>query len=69
MAASHSTRIEQGKPSPSNGSAGQGHNNILSVPSVPQTTLGVSQNPNTVYQQIHEVSSKRISTLDYLRKV
>ena len=29
---------------------------------------GGLQNPNTVYQHIHDLSSKRISTLEYLRK-
>ena len=32
------------------------------------TTTGNTQTPSTVYQQIQEISSKRISTLDYLRK-
>lgn len=27
-----------------------------------------SQNPNILYQHIHDMSSKRISTLDYFRK-
>jgi hypothetical protein len=30
-------------------------------------TVG-NQNPKTIYQHIHEMASKRISTLDYLRK-
>lgn len=32
------------------------------------TPAGNTQTPSTVYQQIQEISSKRISTLDYLRK-
>ena len=48
---------------------GQGGNGALPVPSLPPAPpLGTSQNPSTIYQQIHDVSSKRISTLDYLRK-
>ncbi|KAG8528019.1 uncharacterized protein KY384_006935 [Bacidia gigantensis] len=43
-------------------------NGNLPVPNLPPVALGMSQNPNTVFQQIHEMSSKRISTLDYLRK-
>jgi len=27
-----------------------------------------SQNPNSLYQQIHDLSNKRIATLDYMRK-
>lgn len=27
-----------------------------------------SSNPNTLYQHIHDMSSKRIATLDYMRK-
>ena len=29
---------------------------------------GGAQNPYVVFQQIHDIASKRISTLDYLRK-
>ncbi|EOD50772.1 hypothetical protein GTA08_BOTSDO01076 [Neofusicoccum parvum] len=36
------------------------------IPSVPPTTGG--HNPHAVFQHIHDMSSKRISTLDYLRK-
>lgn len=36
------------------------------LPSAP--TVGGLQNPSVVYQNIHETSSKRISTLHYLRK-
>ncbi|KAK3616626.1 hypothetical protein LTR56_025836 [Elasticomyces elasticus] len=32
------------------------------------TTTG-SQNPNSLYQSIHEISAKRMATVDYLRKV
>ncbi len=49
-------------------SFGQGSNINVSVPSLPPAPLGMSQNPHTVYQQINDMSSKRISTLDYLRK-
>ena len=42
--------------------------NGLTVPALPPAPSGMLQNPNTVYQQIYDVSSKRISTLDYLRK-
>lgn len=65
-------RPEYGKPpgtSQSSVSFGQGGNNAsLSTPSLPQASTGGVQNPGIVYQQIHDVSSKRISTLDYLRK-
>lgn len=29
---------------------------------------GLPNNPNTLYQHIHDLSSKRIATLDYMRK-
>ena len=65
-------RPENGKPpstSQSSASFGQGGNNAgLSTPSLPPASTGGVQNPSIVYQQIHDVSSKRISTLDYLRK-
>ena len=32
------------------------------------SSAGNMQNPSAVYQHIHEISAKRISTLDYLRK-
>ena len=64
-------RPEYGKPpstSLSNVSFGQGATNVpLPASSLPPAP-GSSQNPSIVYQQIHDVSSKRISTLDYLRK-
>ena len=65
------SRYDPGKPpstSHSSVSFGQGGNGALPVPSLPPAPLGISQNPSTIYQQIHDVSSKRISTLDYLRK-
>ena len=65
-------RPEYGKPpstSQSNVSFGQSGNNAsLSAPSLPPASSGGMQNPSIIYQQIHDVSSKRISTLDYLRK-
>lgn len=65
-------RPEYGKPpstSQSSVSFGQGGNHAsLSAPSLPPASTGGMQNPSIVYQQIHDVSSKRISTLDYLRK-
>ena len=65
-------RSEYGKPpstSQSSLSFGQaGTNASLSAPSLPPASTGGMQNPSIVYQQIHDVSSKRISTLDYLRK-
>ena len=39
------------------------------LPPAPATLVAMgSQNPNAIYQHIHEMASKRISTLDYLRK-
>ena len=65
-------RPEYGKPpstSQSSVSFSQGGNNVsLPAPSLPPASTGGMQNPSIVYQQIHDVSSKRISTLDYLRK-
>ena len=65
-------RPEYGKPpstSQSSVSFGQGGNLAsLSTSSLPPTTTAGVQNPSIVYQQIHDMSSKRISTLDYLRK-
>lgn len=65
-------RPEYGKPpstSHSNVTFGQGGiNPSLSTPSLPPASTGGVQNPSIVYQQIHDVSSKRVSTLDYLRK-
>lgn len=56
--------------SQSNVSFGQGGNNASGpTPSLPPAaSTGGMQNPNIIFQQIHDVSSKRISTLDYLRK-
>ena len=69
---SNGLRPEYGKPpstSQSSVSFGQGGNNTpLSTPSLPPASAGGVQNPSIVYQQIHDVSSKRISTLVYLRK-
>lgn len=67
-------RPEFGKPpstSQSSVSFGQGGNNAtVPIPSLPPaaSSTGGMQNPSIVYQQIHDVSSKRISTLDYLKK-
>lgn len=49
---------------------GQGGNNASGpTPSLPPAaSTGGMQNPSIVYQQIHDISSKRISTLGYLRK-
>ncbi len=38
------------------------------LPPVPSGLTGGLQNPNITYQHIHDMASKRISTLDYLRK-
>ncbi|KAL8662502.1 MAG: hypothetical protein Q9202_004647 [Teloschistes flavicans] len=57
--------------SQSSNSFGQGANNgvPLPPPSLSQTlTSGSIHNPHTVYQHIQDTASKRISTLDYLRK-
>ncbi|KAL8727396.1 MAG: hypothetical protein Q9166_006068 [cf. Caloplaca sp. 2 TL-2023] len=66
------SRPSTGKPgtSQSNVSFGQGGNSVpLPPPSVPQTlATGSTHNPHTVYQYIQDMASKRISTLDYLRK-
>ena len=62
----NSLRPENGKPSQAA--------NISPVPSSGVSTsygptpAGNTQTPSTVYQQIQEISSKRISTLGYLRK-
>lgn len=65
-------RPEYGKPpstSQSSVSFGQvGNNASLPAPNLPQASTGGMHNPSIVYQQIHDMSSKRISTLDYLRK-
>lgn len=65
-------RPDYGKPpstSQSSMSFGQGANNAsLSALSLPPASTGGMHNPSIVFQQIHDVSSKRISTLDYLRK-
>ncbi|KAL8784667.1 MAG: hypothetical protein Q9213_003837 [Squamulea squamosa] len=66
------SRPSTGKPgtSQSNVSFGQGGNSApLPPPNLSQTLAsGNIHNPNTVYQYIQDMSSKRISTLDYLRK-
>ncbi|KAL9040939.1 MAG: hypothetical protein Q9180_001607 [Flavoplaca navasiana] len=66
------SRPSTGKPgtSQSNVSFGQGGNSApLPPPSLPSTLAsGSIHNPHTVYQYIQDMSSKRISTLDYLRK-
>lgn len=64
-------RYDPGKPPSTSHSSvgfGQGGNGALPVPSLPPAPLGTAPNPSTTYQQIHDVASKRISTLDYLRK-
>lgn len=66
-------RPENGKPAHGNSAFGQAAN----MPPLPSSGVsgshapapaGSTQNPSTVYKQIQEISSKRISTLDYLRK-
>lgn len=65
-------RPEYGRPpttSQSSVSFGQGGNSAsLPTSSLPPASTGGVQNPGIVYQQIHDVSSKRVATLDYLRK-
>ncbi|KAL6714973.1 hypothetical protein ACLMJK_007233 [Lecanora helva] len=66
-------RPEFSKPpstSQSNVSFGQGANNAtVSAPSLPPAApVSGMQNPNIIFQQIHDTCSRRISTLDYLRK-
>lgn len=69
----NSLRSENSKPAQGNSALGQGAN-ISPLPSsglsagYAPTPAGNTQTPSTVYQQIQEISSKRISTLDYLRK-
>jgi hypothetical protein len=69
-------RSENGKPSlPSQGNSAFGQaTNVSPLPisgfsagHVP-TTTGGAQIPSSVYQHIQQVSAKRISSLDYLRK-
>ena len=64
-------RPDYGKPpgtAQSNVSFGQGGGNPhLPPPATLPSAVGV-QNPMMVYQHIQDISSKRISTLDYLRK-
>ncbi|KAL8953804.1 MAG: hypothetical protein Q9222_000369 [Ikaeria aurantiellina] len=66
------SRPSTGKPSTSqsNVSFGQGANGVpLPPPILPQNLAsGSVHNPQTVYQYIQDMASKRISTLDYLRK-
>ncbi|KAI9711078.1 MAG: hypothetical protein M1812_007272 [Candelaria pacifica] len=61
-----------GKPpstSQSNQSFGHdGSSHTPALPPVPSGLTGGLQNPNIIYQHIHDMASKRISTLDYLRK-
>lgn len=69
-------RPENGKPpgsSQSNSTFGQG--SVLAPPPGSGLSAGHSsappgnlQNPSAVYHHIHELSAKRISTLEYLRK-
>ncbi len=70
--ATSESRPSTGKPgtAQSNVSFGQGGNGApLPSLSVPQPPVGVgTHNPHTVYQHVQDMSSKRISTLDYLRK-
>lgn len=40
----------------------------LAPPNIPSSSIGGPQNPNVIYQHIHDIAPKRISTLDYLRK-
>ncbi|MCJ1415803.1 hypothetical protein MMC32_002136 [Xylographa parallela] len=51
--------LNYGKPS---SGAAYGMSNNVSAPA------GNTQNPTSIYQHIHELSAKRVSTLDYLRK-
>lgn len=67
----NSLRPENGKPSPAANTSPVPSSGVSTsyapTPYAP-TTTGNTQTPSTVYQQIQEISSKRISTLDYLRK-
>lgn len=67
----NSLRPENGKPSQATNTSPLPHptasTSYAPTPHAP-TTTGNTQTPSTVYQQIQEISSKRISTLDYLRK-
>lgn len=68
MAANISARMDTGRnasTSQSNANFGQGGGLSIPIPNIP---IGTSPNPGAVYQQIHDVASKRISTLEYLRK-
>ncbi|KAL8944043.1 MAG: hypothetical protein Q9211_000749 [Gyalolechia sp. 1 TL-2023] len=67
------SRPSTGKPGTShsnNVSFGHGSNSVPLPPfGVPQTLAsGSTHNPHTVFQHVQDMSSKRISTLDYLRK-
>ncbi len=43
--------------------------NVAGMPSTPSPYAGAgSSNPKVIYQHIHDMASKRISTLDYMRK-
>ncbi|KAL9131027.1 MAG: hypothetical protein Q9217_000913 [Psora testacea] len=71
MATTNGSRIDYGKPpntSQPNVSVHQISHNALHVPTLPPAQIGMSQNPNTTFQQIHDMSAKRISTLDYLKR-
>lgn len=48
------------------GNSGTAPSVLLPAP-LPISAAG-SQNPNVIYQHIHDMASKRISTLDYMRK-
>lgn len=72
----NSSRSETGKP-PSSGQSSSGFSQGGNYAPLPGSGLsagyvnappGSLQNPNVVYQHIQDLSSKRISTLEYLRK-
>ena len=43
--------------------------NVAGLPSTPGPYVGAgSSNPKVIYQHVHDMASKRISTLDYMRK-
>lgn len=68
----NSLRPENGKPSQAANTSPLPNSTVSTTSYAPTphapTTTGNTQTPSTVYQQIQEISSKRISTLDYLRK-
>ncbi|KAL8646106.1 MAG: hypothetical protein Q9210_006316 [Variospora velana] len=56
---------------PSTGKASTSHSNSAfgqGGSSIPLPPPGMTHNPHTVYQHIQDTASKRISTLDYLKK-